>query len=83
MPAVQLRSDWDAVRVRTAARETDNADQVRRLLAIAAVYEGKDRAEAAQIGAMDRQPCATGCIGSTSTDRPGWSTARHRVPPAG
>jgi transposase len=55
MPAVQLRSDWDAVRVRTAARETDNADQVRRLLAIAAVYEGKKRSEAARVGAMDRQ----------------------------
>jgi transposase len=55
MPAVPLRSDWDAGRVRAAARETDNADQVRRLLAIAAVYEGKKRHEAARVGAMDRQ----------------------------
>jgi len=55
MPAVPLRSDWDAVRVRAAAREAEDADQVRRLLAIAAVYEGKNRSEAARVGAMDRQ----------------------------
>lgn len=55
MPAVGLRSDWDAVRVRAAAREAQDADQVRRLLAIAAVYEGKRRSEAARVGAMDRQ----------------------------
>jgi transposase len=56
MPAaVKLREDWDAVQVRAAARAARDADQVRRLLAIVAVYEGKDRAEAAQIGAMDRQ----------------------------
>jgi transposase len=56
MPAaVGLRKDWDAAGVRTAAREAQDVDQVRRLLAIAAIYEGKDRAEAALIGAMDRQ----------------------------
>jgi transposase len=56
MPAaVGLREDWDAAQVRAAARAAQDADQVRRLLAIAAVYEGKDRAAAAQIGAMDRQ----------------------------
>ena len=36
-------------------REAKDADQARRLLAIAAVYEGQDRAAAAKIGAMDRQ----------------------------
>ncbi len=56
MPAgLGLRDDWDAVQVRAAARAAQDADQVRRLLAIAAVYEGQDRAAAAQIGAMDRQ----------------------------
>jgi len=56
MPAaIGLREDWDAVRARAAAREARDGDQVRRLLAIAAVYEGQDRAAAAQIGAMDRQ----------------------------
>jgi transposase len=55
MPAVALRSDWDAAGVRAAARGSQDADQVRRLLAIAAVYEGKNRSAAARIGAMDRQ----------------------------
>jgi transposase len=55
MPAIGLRSDWDAARVRAAAREAEDADQVRRLLSIAAVYEGKKRSEAAKAGAMDRQ----------------------------
>lgn len=55
MPAISLRSDWEAARVRAAARELEDADQVRRLLAIAAVYEGKSRGEAARVGAMDRQ----------------------------
>jgi transposase len=55
MPAIVLRSDWDAARVRGAAREAADGDQVRRLLAIAAVYEGKRRSEAARAGAMDRQ----------------------------
>src|SRR6185437_91849 len=38
-----------------AAREAEDAGQVRRLLAIAAAYEGQDRAACAKIGAMDRQ----------------------------
>src|SRR3954454_14493735 len=56
MPAsVGLRPDWEAQRVRAAAREAKDADQARRLLAIAAAYEGQDRSAAAQLGAMDRQ----------------------------
>jgi transposase len=55
MPSVRLREDWDAARVRAAARAARDADQVRRLLAIAAVYEGQNRSEAARVGAMDRQ----------------------------
>ena len=38
-----------------AAREAKDADQARRLLAIAAAYEGHDRTTAAKIGAMDPQ----------------------------
>jgi transposase len=55
MPAVRLREDWDAAGVRAAARAAQDGGQVRRLLAIAAVYEGKDRSAAARAGAMDRQ----------------------------
>ena len=56
MPAaVGVRPDWDAKRVRAAAREARDADQARRLLAIAAAYEGQDRTTAAKIGAMNPQ----------------------------
>src|SRR4029079_11100875 len=56
MPAaVGLRPDWAAQGVRAAAREAKDADQARRLLAIAAAYEGHDRTTAAKIGAMDPQ----------------------------
>lgn len=56
MPAaVGLRPDWDAKRVRAAAREVKDAAQARRLLAIAAVYGGQGRATAAKLGAMDPQ----------------------------
>ena len=38
---IPLRSDYDAARVRVAARESKNANQVRRLLALAAIYDGR------------------------------------------
>ena len=53
--AVGLRPDWDAKRVRAGPREGEDADRARRLLAIAAAYEGQDRAAAAKLGAMDPQ----------------------------
>jgi len=55
MSSVPLRGDFDAAAVRRLAREAVDADQARRLLAIAAVYEGMSRADAARIGGMDRQ----------------------------
>jgi transposase len=53
--AIALREDYDAARLRQAARDSDDADQVRRLLALAAIYDGATRAEAAQIGGVTRQ----------------------------
>src|SRR5690242_16708431 len=55
LAAVGLRPDWDAKRVRAASREAKDADQARRLLAIAAAYEGRERTTAAKLGAMDPQ----------------------------
>ena len=52
---ISLRSDYDAGRVRVAARESKNASQVRRLLALAAIYDGASRADAAEIGGVTRQ----------------------------
>lgn len=53
--AVPLRSDFDAVRVRRAARESADANQVRRLLAVAAIYDGATRTQAAEVGGVTLQ----------------------------
>ena len=55
MSAIPLRTDYDAARSRAFARKSRDPKQVRRLLAIAAVYDGMNRADAAAIGGMDRQ----------------------------
>ena len=55
MPAITLREDYDARRVRVLAARSDDAKQTRRFLSIAAVYEGMERSAAARIGGMDRQ----------------------------
>ena len=55
MPAIALRDDYDAARVRGFATRSQDAKQARRLLSIAAAYEGIERAAAARIGGMDRQ----------------------------
>ncbi len=55
MSAVPLRMDYDSATLRGLACKAYNPVQVRRLLAIAAIYEGMNRAEAAAVGGMDRQ----------------------------
>ena len=52
---IRLRSDFDASQLRAVARKTKNAAQARRLLALAAIYEGGTRTEAAQIGGVTLQ----------------------------
>ena len=52
---IPLRSDFDAAALRGLARKTKDAPQARRLLALAAIYDGASRAEAAQIGGVTRQ----------------------------
>ena len=53
--SVRLREDYTAVEVRALAGRSKDAGQVRRLLSIAAIYDGMDRESAARIGGMDRQ----------------------------
>src|ERR1700716_718803 len=47
---VPLRADFDARSVRAAAKRSKDGPQARRLLALAAIYEGTTRSEAAKIG---------------------------------
>jgi transposase len=53
--AVELRQDFGADDLRRYAARAKDASQARRLLALAAVLDGMNRAEAARIGGMDRQ----------------------------
>ena len=53
--AVPLRADFDAVGVRWWARKSKDGPQARRLLALAAIYEGASRTEAARIGGVTLQ----------------------------
>jgi transposase len=53
--AIPLRGDFDSAALRAAARRTKDAAQVRRLLALAAVYDGATRTEAARIGGVTLQ----------------------------
>ena len=52
---IPLRADFDATRARGAARESKDANQVRRLLALAAIYDGASRRQAAEIGGVTLQ----------------------------
>ena len=52
---VPLRKDYDAAELRRLAKRSRHNRQTRRLLALAAVYDGRSRADAAQVGGMDRQ----------------------------
>jgi hypothetical protein len=45
--AVGLRDDFDEGALRTAARRSKDGPQARRLLALAAIYDGATRTEAA------------------------------------
>ena len=57
---IELRDDFDAPMVRAEAKRSKNGAQARRLLALAAIYEGATRTRAAEIGGVTRQISAIG-----------------------
>ena len=52
---VALRQDFDAATLRRLSKRCSDPRQIRRLLALGAVYDGMSRTEAARVGGMDRQ----------------------------
>jgi putative transposase len=52
---IPLRGDFDASQLRVLARKSKDGPQARRLLALAAIYEGATRSEAARIGGVGLQ----------------------------
>jgi transposase len=52
---IPLRLDFDASQLRGLAKKTKDGPQARRLLALAAIYDGATRTEAAKIGGVGLQ----------------------------
>lgn len=53
--AISLRADFNGDDLRQLARQTKDADQARRLLALATIYDGGSRADAARLGSVTLQ----------------------------
>jgi transposase len=87
---VPLRTDFDATQLRVLARATKDGPQARRLLALAAIYEGASRTEAARIGGVTLQIVRdwvlkfnaqgpAGLIDRKAPGQPAKLTDRHRA----
>lgn len=87
---IALRLDYDAGRLRDETRRSKDAGQVGRLLALAAIYEGASRTEAARIGGVTLQIVRDwvvkfnangpgGLIDRKAPGRPSRLNARHRT----
>ena len=63
---IPLRRDFDAPQLRRLAKKTKGGPQARRLLALAAIYDGAARTEAAKIAASGFRSSGTGYCTSTS-----------------
>jgi len=55
MAATGLREDFDGLALRRLARRSGHAGQTRRLLALASIYDGGTRTEAARLGGVTLQ----------------------------
>ena len=53
--AIGLREDYDGAALRLLARDSNDANQTRRLLALAAIYDGGQRGNAAKVGGVTVQ----------------------------
>ena len=62
---IPLRSDFEAGVLRKLARQSRDPDQTRRLLALAEIYDGGSRSDAARIGGVGLRSCGIGFCGST------------------
>jgi len=85
-----LRPDFDAERLRSAACESKDAGQTRRLLALAAIYEGAARGRAAEIGGVTLPVIRAwvlrfnahgpdGLVGRKAPGQPSRRDGRHRA----
>ena len=80
---IPLRRDFSASQLRILARKTKDGPQARRLLALAAIYDGAARTEAAKIGGVGFRSSGIGCCGSTHAVRTACLTANRQASPRG
>lgn len=87
---IALRTDFDATTVRAAARKSKDGAQASRLLALAAIYGGSSRTEAARLGSVTVQIVRDwvvkfnasgpdGLIDRKAPGKPPLLNARHRT----
>jgi len=87
--AIKLRDDYSGEELRRLAAGARDGGQSRRLMALAAIADGKNRTQAAAIGLMDRQTLRDwvirfneqgfeGLINKKPSGRPSKLTAKHR-----
>jgi transposase len=70
-PPVRLREDYDARQLRALAKASRDANQTRRLLALAAIYDGGSRGEAARIGGVGIQTVRDWVLAFNAAGPPG------------
>jgi len=76
---VPLREDYDAGELRRLARSSSDPGQVRRLLAVAAVYAGEARSAAAVIGGVGLQTVRDWVLRFNAQGPAGLATGRRQV----
>src|SRR5262245_65645970 len=92
MVAVPLKEGISAKELRQAAAASSDANQARRLLALAAIRDGMSRQAAARIGGMDRQTLRDwvhafnkggieGLVNDISTGRPSKLSVKQKAVP--
>jgi transposase len=69
--ALRLREDYDAQHLRALAKASRDANQTRRLLALAAICEGGSRGEAAKIGGVGVQTVRDWVLAFNAAGPPG------------
>ncbi len=73
------RTKHTAAELREVAAKSDDGAQVRRLLAIALILEGRSRSEAAEQSGMDRQTLRDWCTAITRRGSPAWHRGMARI----
>jgi transposase len=77
---IKLREDYDGEAMRRLAKQSADAGQVRRLLALAAIYDGGQRRDAAEIGGVGLQTVRDWVLAFNAEGPAGLATRKHPGP---